>query len=129
MLLPQGTIVAVADGEKLKLFRNAGDEIHPALTSMTVPDIEPSKKHSGAGHQSGSANPDESQFAGGIAGLLNKLVLDGTISDLIIIAAPHALGDLRKNYHKKLLAVLRGEIHKDLTGHTVHDVEKAIAAV
>ena len=41
MLLPHGTIVAVADGEKLKLFRNAGDEIHPALTSMTVPDIEP----------------------------------------------------------------------------------------
>lgn len=129
MLLPHGTIVAVADGEKLKLFRNAGDEIHPAFTSLVVPDIEPLKKHSGARHQSSSAHPDESQFAGGIAGLLNKLVLDGKISDLIIIAAPHTLGDIRKNYHKKVLEVLRGEISKDLTGHTVHDIEKAIAAV
>lgn len=100
MLLPNGTIVAVADGEKLKLFRNTGDEVHPALTSMAEPDIEPLKRHSGASHQSDPANLDESQFASRIAGLLNKLVLDGKISDLIIIAAPHTLGDLRKSYHK-----------------------------
>jgi protein required for attachment to host cells len=134
MLLPNGTIVAVADGEKFNLFRNTGDEIRPALTSMTESDIENVKKHSGASHQSSSANPDESQvredgFAGGIAGLLNKLVLEDKISGLIIIAAPHTLGELRKNYHKKLLEVLRGEISKDLTGHTVHDIEKAIDAI
>ena len=43
------------------------------------------------------------RFAGGIAGLLNKLALDGKISDLIIIAAPHTLGESEKTYHKKLL--------------------------
>jgi protein required for attachment to host cells len=132
MLVPKGTIVAVADGEKFNLFSNTGDEASPALTAMPDADIE-SNKGSGAGHQSSSANPDESQaaedgFAGGIAGLLNKRVLDGEISDLIIIAAPRTLGELRKNYHKKLSEVLRGEISKDLTGHAVHDIEKAIAA-
>lgn len=132
MLLPKGTIVAVADGEKFNLFSNTGDEASPALTAMPEPDIENVNKGSGASHQSSSANPDESHaagdgFAGGIAGLLNKRVLDGEISDLII-AAPRTLGELRKSYHKKLSEVLRGEISKDLTGHAVHDIEKAIAA-
>ena len=133
MLVPKGTIVAVADGEKFNLFSNTGDEASPALTAMAEADIENVNKGSGASHQSSSGNPDESQaaedgFAGGIADLLNKRVLDGEISDLIIIAAPRTLGELRKSYHKKLSEVLRGEISKDLTGHAVHDIEKAIAA-
>lgn len=133
MLLPKGTIVAVADGEKFNLFSNTGDEASPTLTAMAGPEIENANKGSGAGHQSSSANPDESQsaedgFAGGIADLLNKRVLGGEISDLIIIAAPRTLGELRKSYHKKLSEVLRGEISKDLTGHAVRDIEKTIAA-
>ena len=96
MLLPKGTVVAVADGEKFNLFSNTGDEASPALTAMPDADIESVNKGSGASHQSSSANPDESQaaedgFAGGIAGLLNKRVLDGESSDLIIIAAPRTL--------------------------------------
>jgi len=133
MLLPQGTIVAVADGEKFNLFRNAGDEANPALTAMAEQEVESVNKGSGSSHQNSSANPDASQaaedgFAGGIADLLNKRVLDGKIADLVIIAAPRTLGELRKSYHKKLSDVLRGEIAKDLTGHALHDIEKAIAA-
>lgn len=133
MLIPKGTTVAVADGEKCKLFSNTGDEANPALTAMPEPTIDSVNKGSGSSHQNSSANPDGSQaaedgFAGGIAGLLNKRVLDGEISDLIIIAAPRTLGELRKSYHKKLSEVLRGEIPKDLTGHALHDIEKAIAA-
>lgn len=133
MLIPKGTIVAVADGEKFNLFSNTGDEATPALKALPDADIESVNKGSGASHHSSSANPDESQaaedgFAGGIAGLLNKRVLEGEISDLIIIAAPRTLGELRKSYHKRLSEVLRGEISKDLTDHAVHDIEKAIAA-
>ncbi len=133
MLLPKGTTVAVADGEKFSLFRNTGDEANPALTAMPEPEIDSVNKGSGSGHQDSAANPDNNQaaedgFAGGIANLLNKRVLDGEISDLVIIAAPRTLGELRKSYHKKLSDVLRCEISKDLTGHAVHDIEKAIAA-
>ncbi|MES2194612.1 MAG: host attachment protein [Pseudomonadota bacterium] len=133
MLLPKGTTVAVADGEKLSLFRNTGDEANPALTAMAEPDVDSVNKGSGASHQNSSANPDGGQsaedgFAGGIADMLNKRVLDGEIADLVIIAAPRTLGELRKSYHKKLSEVLRGEIAKDLTGHALHDIEKAIAA-
>ena len=40
MLLPKGTIVAVADGEKFNLFSNTGDEAGPTLTAMPASDIE-----------------------------------------------------------------------------------------
>ena len=115
MLLPKGTTVAVADGEKFSLFRNTGDEANPGLTAMPEAEIDSVNKGSGASHQNSAGNPDNNQaaedgFAGGIADLLNKRVLDGEISDLVIIAAPRTLGELRKSYHKKLSEVLRGEI-------------------
>ncbi len=133
MQLPRGATVAVADGEKLNLFRNTGDEANPKLTVLPAADVASDNKGSGARHQSSAANPDNSQveedsFSAGIADMLNRQVLDGKITDLVIIAAPRTLGELRKHYHKKLSATLVGEIAKDLTGHAVHDVEKAIAA-
>ena len=47
MLLPKGTIVAVADGEKFNLFSNTGDEASPALTAMAEVDVENVNKGSG----------------------------------------------------------------------------------
>ena len=133
MDIPKGTTIAVADGEKLNLFRNAGDEASPKLAALQDEDIANDNKGSGARHQSSSANPDDSQvaedgFAAGIADLLNRRVLEGHIANLVVIAAPRTLGELRKHYHQKLSAVLVGEIAKDLTGHSMQDVEKAIAA-
>jgi protein required for attachment to host cells len=133
MQLPKETTVAVADGEKLKLFRSTGGETNPKLTALPGLDVSSDNKGSGARHQSSSANPDNSQveedsFAAGIADLLNQQVLDGKVTDLIIIVAPRTLGELRKHYHKKLSATLVGEISKDLTGHSLQEVERAIAA-
>lgn len=133
MNIPQGTVIAVADGEILNLFRNTGTEAAPSLAAM--PDAAVSSENAGSGsrHQSSSGNPDASQltedgFAGGIADMLNTRVLGGKIDGLIIVAAPRTLGELRKHYHKSLSAILIGEIAKDLTGHSVADIEKIIAA-
>ena len=133
MQLSKGAMVAVADGEKLVLFRNSGDESNPTLTAPPQAEIGTQNKGSGARHHSSSANPDASQqgednFAAGTAAYLNREALDGRITELVIIAAPRTLGELRKHYHKKLLTVLVNEISKDLTGHSAHDVEKTIAA-
>lgn len=133
MQLPRGATVAVADGEKLSLFRNSGDEAHPKLTAVPGTATDNDNRGSGGRHHSSSANHDASQleedsFAVGIADLLNKQAMSGQISDLVIIAAPRTLGELRKHYHAKLSAVLLTEISKDLAGHAIHDIEKAIAA-
>lgn len=51
----------------------------------------------------------------------------GKFDNLIVIAAPRTLGELRKHYHKALSAKLLGEIAKDLTSHAIADIEKVIA--
>jgi protein required for attachment to host cells len=133
MKIPKDAIIAVVDGEKLNLFRNSGDEATPSLTAMADADISTENRGSGGRHHNSSANPSESQleedsFAAGTAEMLNTRVLDGKIESLIIVAAPRTLGELRKHYHKELSAILEGEIAKDLTGHSIADVEKTIAA-
>ena len=131
MKLTKNTLVAVADGEVLRLFRNTGDDHAPKLEALPEADVSKDSKGSSKGHGSSSANPDANQqhedgFAAGIAELLNQRALSGKIGDLIIIAAPRTLGELRKHYHKALTAILVGEIAKDLTGHSIADIEKAV---
>lgn len=133
MKIPKGAIVAVADGEILNLFRNEGEESAPKLSALPDAAVDTENKGSGGRHHSSSANPadsqqDEDSFAAGTAAMLNKRVLDGKIEALVIVAAPRTLGELRKHYHKSLSAILVGEIAKDLTGHSIADVEKTIAA-
>lgn len=133
MQLAHGTTVAVADGETFILFRNTGDEAHPKLAALPTAEVGTDNKGSGGRHHSSAANPDDSQiaedsFAAGTAALLNKQVLGGKITALLVIAAPRTLGELRKHYHAKLSEKLVGEIAKDLTGHAVADIEKTIAA-
>jgi protein required for attachment to host cells len=133
MDIPKGAIIAVADGEKLNLYRNDGDASVPELKELPDAVVASDNRGAGVRHHSSSANPDESQqeedsFAAGIAEMLNKRVLDGAFSSLIIVAAPRTLGELRKHYHKALSAVLVGELAKDLTGHSLADVQKALVA-
>ena len=132
MMLPKGASVAVADGEKLSYFENAGDEANLKLIERPLGAIDDHGKGSGS-RQASAGNPDESQsredgFSTGIVQRLNSEVLGGSIQHLVIIAAPRALGEMRKHYHKELSARLLGEISKDLTGHSLLDIEKAIAA-
>src|SRR5688500_955664 len=130
MDLRNGALVAVVDGSQLKLFKNTGDAGSLKLTEQKAGDI--SSEHSGStGHPSSSANPEASQqdeetFAVGVAEMLNKKAMGGSIEELVVIAAPRTLGELRKHYHKTLSAKLAGEVAKDLTGHSLADIEKAV---
>lgn len=133
MQIPQHTVIAVADGEKLNLFQNEGDAANVKLKVMPDEPVDSSKIASGGRHSSSSANPDDSQqnedgFGAGVVDILNKHVLAGKIKNLVIIAAPRTLGELRKGYHKSLSDVLLGELDKDLTGHSLHEIEKALQA-
>lgn len=133
MQLPKGATVAVADGEKFNLFRNAGDEAGLKLEPLAHHPVDANHQGSTPGRHGSSANPDGGQdkedgFSAGVVDLLNKKVLSGDITALLVIAAPRTLGAIRPQYHARLTAALVGEIPKDLTGHALHDVEKAIAA-
>lgn len=130
MRLSKDAMVAVVDGEKLSLFRNThGSEIR--LTALNVPEIE-ERASGSAGRRSSEANPDndtqaEDGFAMGVAEILNRWTVTNKIGELLIIAAPKTLGELRKHWHKSLQDRLAGEIAKDLTGHSSDQIAAAIA--
>ena len=131
MILPNGALVAVADGESLRLFHNDGHEGGVSLSALATPQL--ASGNVGGSHHSSAANPDdktqaEDGYAAASAAWLNRLALEGQISSLVVIAAPRALGELRKHYHKALEAVLKGELSKDLAGHSMADIQAAIAA-
>jgi protein required for attachment to host cells len=71
---------------------------------------------------------EEDRFAADTAALLKKRALTNDYETLIIIAPPRTLGELRKHYHKEVSSRLAGELGKDLTGHSIPDIEKALAA-
>ena len=48
-------------------------------------------------------------------------------SQLVVVAPPRTLGELRKHYGKALTGKIAGELAKDLTGHPVSDIEAALA--
>ncbi|MDO9336503.1 MAG: host attachment protein [Caulobacter sp.] len=129
MILPNGALVAVVDGEQLVLFRNTG-HTDPVLTSVEVPAM--AERASGASaHRSSAGNPDndtqaEDGYAMGVAELLNGWALAGKFDSLLVIAAPRTLGELRKHWHKDLQGKLIGEINKDLTGRTTAEITAAI---
>ena len=130
MILPNGALVAVVDGEQLVLFKNAG-HTDPVLRAMEVPAM-PERASGDPAHRSSAANPDdntqaEDGYAVGVAELLNSWALAGKFEALLVIAAPRTLGELRKHWHKDLQAKLIGEINKDLTGRTTDEIATAIA--
>lgn len=69
---------------------------------------------------------EEDRFAAEIADMLKKRALANEFDKLIVVAPPKTLGELRKHYHKEVESRLAGELAKDLTGHPVPEIEKAL---
>ncbi len=131
MLIPHGTLVAVADGANLKLYRNTGEETHPKLILLPTPKLEGHSKDSGKRHRSSAANPDdqlieEDSFIAAVADWLNHQAIEGKIDHLVVVAAPRALGELRRHYHKTLADKILAELDKDLIDRPLAELEAAL---
>lgn len=129
MIISTGTLVAVVDGEKLALYKNTG---HQTIELSPLPTPVIAERTSGAaGRTSSEANPDndtqaEDGFAVGVTEVINKWVLTNKVEQLLVIAAPKTMGQLRKGWHKETAALVVGEITKDLTGHSTEQIAAAI---
>jgi protein required for attachment to host cells len=140
MQVPNGAMVVVADGRKMLLLRNEGDAQYPNL-QVEQKELHPNPKDSDqktdlAGQASSTLGgtmgetdyhqQEEDRFAAETAAMLNKRVLNNEFESLIIVAPPKTLGELRKHYHKEVETRVLGEISKDLTDHTVPQIEEAL---
>ena len=147
MKLPHRTLVLVADGRKLLLLRNHGDEAHVDLRTEAHDEQESRKdgdiKTDQAGQSAGPAGTGmpggtmgetdfaqqaEDRWAADAGALLRQRVLANDFDNLVVIAAPKTLGVLRKHYHKEVESRLLGELAKEMTDRPIADIEKMLAA-
>ena len=130
MLLPHGAVIAVVDGQNLELYRNAGDEAAPELAALPKPKLN-EHNHSGGSHHSSAGNHagsmvNEDAHAHAVATWLNGQVLSHKLKDLVVIAPPRTLGELRKHYHELTEGAVAKELHKDLIGKQPRDILEAL---
>ena len=66
-------------------------------------------------HHTNESHKDESSFAHEIAVWLDAEAGKGSFDRLVLAAAPHMLGELRKTIKRAVYTRIIAEIHKDLT--------------
>lgn len=148
MRIPHNAFVVVADGRKMLFLRNEGDAEFPNLQvekKALHPNLSDHEQAADAAGQSqmmrsGASgwvtggnveNTDfhqleEDRFAAETAELLKARALANDFESLIVVAPPRTLGELRKHYHVSVREKLAGEIDKDLTAHSVAEIEQAL---
>jgi protein required for attachment to host cells len=134
MKCPHKAHVALVDGERFVLLRNDGQMFEPSLTLIAEPALEPTNFSAGvrkqdAGSQiKGSTDLNELAHGAAAAEWLNASALAGEYDDLIVIADPKTLGEMRRHYHKELEKRLVGELDKAVTGEPLAKIEKLLVA-
>lgn len=133
MKIPHNAHVAVVDGTKFLVMRNAGQMFEPKLTKAETPDLQATNYSAGirhqddAGQRNGSTDLDELAHAAAAAEWLNARAMAGEIDDLVVVADPKTLGEMRHHYHSELQGKLRGEIAKTMTNEPADRIAAVLA--
>ena len=133
MKLPHNAHVAIVDGENFTVMRNSGQAFEPKLTGAQKPDLEATNYSAGVKHQddvgqnTGATDLDELAHAAAAAEWLNAKAVSNEIEEVLVIADPKTLGEMRRHYHSQLEKRLVGEIAKTMTREPTDRIEKAIA--
>lgn len=143
--IPHAALVFVGDGRKALFLRNAGDALSPRLEVEHVfEDVNPLTHQPGSdrpGRVSVAALPDrksaveatdwhdieEHRFARTVAAAMERMVRTNKVKTLIVVAPPRALADLRTAFDAGVRACILAEVAKDLTRHTIGDIETNLA--
>lgn len=134
MKLPRNACVAVVDGEKFALFRNEGQPLEPKLKRQDTGELDITNFSAGVRHQDdigqrhGRTDLNELAHGAAVAEWLNARAIANDLDDLLVIADPKTLGEMRRHYHSELEKRLVGEIDKTLTGEPIERIEQAIIA-
>lgn len=139
-----GSWVVIADGEKALFCRNKGDDEMILLETISAeaqhnpPTREqgtdkPGRKQDTGVQQTSAVEPtdwhwlEKQHFARGISQVLYKEAHRGRFDDLVLVAPPRILGELRDNLHKEVQDRLSKTIAKDLTNHPIDQIESLLA--
>ena len=143
--LKSGLWLMVADGEKALFLKNEGDTTYPNFEVVReIGQSNPPTREQGSdrpgrfndgpsAHRSAVADTDwhrvgKMRFADEIAERLYTMAHRGDFKEILLIAPPLVLGELRKKLHQEVTEKVVGEIPKTLTNHAVFDIEKILLA-
>ena len=133
MKIPHMAHVALVDGNRFVLMRNKGQMFEPKLEHVEEPDLELSNFSAGsrnqdkAGQRNGNTDLNELAHGAAAAEWLNQKALANQIEQLVIVADPKTLGEMRRHYHKELQARLVAEVDKALVSEPTPQIEKVLA--
>ena len=133
MKIPHDGKIAVANGEKFLLLRNAGEPFEPKLEKVDDLDLLLTNFSAGVRHQdpagqrNGSSDIDELAHGAAIAEWLNARALKNELGAIVVAADPRTLGQIRQHYHKETEAMVVGEVGKDLTNLPLPEIAKVLA--
>ena len=140
MPLPHNALVLVADGRKILLFRNHGDEnqidlrteAHDARKDRKDREIKSDapgtvKQSFGFGHstyeEADFQQQEEDRWIKEAADELKARVLRCDFDALAIVAPPKALGVLKKCLHKEVERRIVCTVNKEMSGRPIPDIE------
>lgn len=137
--IPTNALVLVSDGRRARLMRNRGTPVKPQLivehslervnpATRDQGTDRPGRKHGtdgvsrGAIEQTDWHQQEEQRFAAELADMLYLKVHAGNYDELVVVAPPKMLGDLRKQFHPQVTKAVVGEVAKDLTTYSVPEI-------
>ncbi|NII09587.1 host attachment family protein [Oleiagrimonas sp. C23AA] len=127
-LMPSETLIAVADGHRARLFRNTGSDTRPQLREEA--DLVPQPNYDGpSGHQppeTSTQDIDEATFVKQVSDELYKRAHANDFENLVIVADPRTLGELRRLLHPQVRDKLRLELGKEMTKASVDEIRDAV---
>ena len=146
VVVHNGAWVLVGDGRKALFFINKGSrDLLDLRVVETRIDENPATREQGTdrpgrafasvgGSRSAVGDTDwheveEERFARAIAERINAGAEADEFSEIVIVAPPKTLGEIRKDLSKKAHGKVAGELAKDLTRHPLADIEKALTHV
>jgi len=143
MLLPKESLVVAVDGARLSIFQNVGDAFDPELelieechglarrTSELGTDRPgrtfPGKSPRRAAHEpTDFQQQEEDRFVMEAVRKIERIVADKR-TGLVLVAAPRALGLIRKNMGPETGARLLADISKDFGANDVEPLARMLA--
>lgn len=127
--IPSGAWIVVADGTGARLFHNVGKGATVSLKQQELLEPEellddgPSGKRP---HEQTAQATDEATFAKQLAHRLNAAALKHEYADLVLMADPQTLGQLRPQLHSETTQRIIKEIAKTFTNAPLKDIEAAL---
>lgn len=139
MIIRNKALVLVADGKRYLLLRNVGSLDKPVLAFEGGGEQENPATHEqgsdGPGRTSGGNGSgrssmeqtdfhqlEEDRFAAEIAQMLGKLAESDDFAELIVVAPPRTLAEMRRKFDRKVAQRVVAEVAKDLTKHPVDEI-------